>query len=204
MGRVLAELVPNEPEVHGLVALMEIQASRLRARVDGSGRPVLLSEQNRARWDRLLIGRGLSALDRAQRLGGPMGPYLLQAAIAACHATAPTVEKTDWVRIASLYEQLARLTGSAVVELNRAVALGMARGPKVGLDAVDRLRDDPALSNYHLLPGARGDLLEKLGRWEEAQAEFLRAAELTKNDRERQLMLDRAKACGGPRLEPAG
>lgn len=195
MGRVLAELVPAEPEVHGLVALMEIQASRIKARVDEAGKPVLLADQNRARWDRLLIGRGLSALDRAEQLGGPVGPYLLQAAIAACHATAPAMEQTDWARITSLYEQLIKLTGSPVVELNHAVALGMAKGPEAGLEAVDRLRDEPALRSYPLLRSARGDLLEKLGRLEEAGAEFNRAAELAQNDQERQLMLDRARAC---------
>ncbi|MBW3590402.1 MAG: RNA polymerase sigma factor [Actinobacteria bacterium] len=195
MGRVLAELIPDEPEVHALVALMEIQASRIRARIDEAGRPALLADQNRARWDRLLIGRGLSALDRAEKLGRPAAPYLLQAAIAACHATAPTIEQTDWERITSLYELLVKLTGSPVVELNHAVALGMAKGPEAGLEAVDRLRDEPALRAYPLLPSARGDLLEKLDRLEEAAAEFSRAARLAQNDQERQLMLDRAKAC---------
>lgn len=192
MGRVLAELLPDEPEVHGLVALMEIQASRIKARRDEAGHPILLADQNRARWDRLLIGRGLSALDRAEKLGGSVGPYLLQAAIAACHATAPTLDQTDWARITVLYEQLIKLTGSPVVELNHAVALGMAEGPEAGLEAVNRLRDDPALRAYPLLASARGDLLEKLGRLEEAAAEFSRAAQLAQNDQERQLMLDRA------------
>jgi RNA polymerase sigma factor (sigma-70 family) len=195
VGRVLAELVPGEPEVHGLVALMEIQASRTAARVGPSGEPVLLLDQNRARWDRVLIGRGLAALDRAERLGGAFGPYALQAAIAACHARALAAEDTEWARIAQLYDVLARLTPSPVVELNRAVARGMADGPEAGLALVDALRSDPSLREYHLLPSVRGDLLMKLGRHAEAQPEFERAASLTRNARERELLLQRAAAC---------
>jgi len=195
VGRVLAELVPGEPEVHGLVALMEIQASRTAARVGPSGEPVLLLDQNRARWDRVLIGRGLAALDRAERLGGAFGPYALQAAIAACHARALAAEDTEWARIAQLYDVLARLTPSPVVELNRAVARGMADGPEAGLALVDALRSDPSLQEYHLLPSVRGDLLMKLGRHAEAQPEFERAASLTRNARERELLLQRAAAC---------
>jgi RNA polymerase sigma factor (sigma-70 family) len=195
VGRVLAELVPGEPEVHGLVALMEIQASRSAARVGPSGEPVLLLDQNRARWDRVLIGRGLAALERAERLGGAFGPYALQAAIAACHARAPAAEDTEWTRIAQLYDVLARLTPSPVVELNRAVARGMADGPAAGLALVDALRSDPSLQEYHLLPSVRGDLLMKLGRHAEAQPEFERAASLTRNARERELLLQRAAAC---------
>lgn len=195
LGRVLAELMPRESEVHGLVALMELQASRLRARMDSAGRPVRLAEQDRARWDRLLIGRGLTALGRAHKLGGAMGPYLLQAAIAGCHAIAPTAEQTDWARIASLYGQLAEITGSPVVELNRAVAIGMAHGPEQALQIVERLRAEPALEEYHLLPSVHGDLLEKLGRGQEARQEFLRAAELAGNAQERELLQRRADAC---------
>ncbi|WP_063780970.1 RNA polymerase sigma factor [Nonomuraea sp. SBT364] len=195
LGRVLAGLMPKEPEVHGLVALMEIQASRGAARVGPSGEPVLLLEQNRARWDRLLIGRGLAALGRAGELGGAMGPYALQAAIAACHARALTAEETDWVRIAALYEELARLSRSPVVELNRAVALAMAYGPAVGLGLVDQIAGEPAMNRYHLLPSVRGDLLFKLGRHAEARAEFVRAAGLTRNERERRLLEERAEAC---------
>jgi RNA polymerase sigma factor (sigma-70 family) len=195
VGRVLAELVPGEPEVHGLVALMEIQASRSAARVGPSGEPVLLLDQNRARWDRVLIGRGLAALDRAERLGGAFGPYALQAAIAACHARALVAEDTEWARIAQIYDVLARLTPSPVVELNRAVARGMADGPEAGLALVDALRSDPSLQEYHLLPSVRGDLLMKLGRHAEAQPEFERAASLTRNARERELLLQRAAAC---------
>ena len=195
LGRILAELAPAEPEVHGLVALMELQASRLRARVGPSGEPILLLDQDRTRWDRLLIQRGLAALERARALGGPPGPYALQAAIAACHATAPTPEATDWPRIVALYDALARVAPSPVVELNRAVALGMAYGPATGLEAVDRLRDAPAMRSYHLLPAVRGDLLYRLGRLDEARAEFERAASLTSNERERALMLERAAAC---------
>jgi RNA polymerase sigma factor (sigma-70 family) len=195
LGRILAELTPKESEVHGLVALMEIQASRLRARVGSSGEPVLLLDQNRARWDQLLIRRGLAALDRAKSLGGTLGPYALQAAIAACHARARTPEETDWERIAALYDALAQLAASPVVELNRAVAVGMAFGPAAGLELVDALTSEPSLKTYHLLPSVRGDLLAKLGRSGEARAEFERAAALTRNARERELLLDRARAC---------
>ncbi|MBV9108695.1 MAG: RNA polymerase sigma factor [Gemmatimonadetes bacterium] len=195
LGRILAGLMPNEPEVHGLVSLMEIQASRLRARVGPDGEPVLLLDQDRARWDRILINRGLAALERAESLGGALGPYALQAAIAACHARARTAEATDWVRIASLYDSLAQLSPSPVVELNRAVALSMAFGPQVGLEEVDSLRDDPTLRSYHLLPSVRGDFLFKLGRLDEARLEFERAASLTQNKREQELLLARAAAC---------
>ncbi len=194
LGRILAELVPNEPEVHGLVALMEIQASRMRARVGPSGEPILLLDQNRARWDQLLIRRGLAALARAEALGSALGPYTLQAAIAACHARARTPEETDWARIAALYDALAQLAPSPVVELNRAVALAMAYGPAAGLELVDALTSEPSLKNYHLLPSVRGDLLAKLGRVDEARAEFERAAALTRNARERELLLERARA----------
>jgi RNA polymerase sigma-70 factor (ECF subfamily) len=194
LGRILAELAPGEPEVHGLVALMEIQASRLGARTGPAGEPILLLDQDRARWDRLLIRRGLAALDRAERLGGALGPYALQAAIAACHARAPTAADTDWARIAALYDALARLTPSPVVELNRGVAHGMAFGPAAGLELVDALRSEPSLKAYHLLPGVRGDLLAKLGRLDEARAEFERAAALTRNARERELLLRRARS----------
>ncbi|MEV6156319.1 RNA polymerase sigma factor [Nonomuraea sp. NPDC052129] len=195
LGRVLAGLMPKEPEVHGLVALMEIQASRAAARVGPSGEPILLLEQNRGRWDRLLIRRGLDALQRAEDLGGDLGPYVLQAAIAACHARALTPEETDWRAIATLYEALARMSRSPVVELNRAVALAMAYGPAVGLELVDQLVDEPALKGYHLLPSVRGDLLVKLGRQGEARAEFERAAAMTRNARERILLRERAAAC---------
>ena len=195
LGRIVAELVPQEPEVHGLVALMEIQASRAHARVDASGTPVLLLDQDRARWDHVLIGRGLAALERAGKLGGARGPYALQAAIAACHARAHVAEETDWARIAALYDALAQLSPSPVVELNRAVALSMAFGPAAGLELVDTLTSEPALANYHLLPSVRGDLLFKLGRHDEARAEFERAAGLTRNVRERDLLLERARAC---------
>ncbi|HEX2188824.1 MAG TPA: RNA polymerase sigma factor [Longimicrobiaceae bacterium] len=198
LGRVLAGLAPREPEVHGLVALMEIQASRLRARVGPGGEPVRLLDQDRARWDRLLIGRGLAALDRAVELGGALGPYTLQAAIAACHARARTAEETDWVRIAALYDALSQLAPSPVVELNRAVALAMAFGPAAGLELVDQLVGEPALRSYHLLPSVRGDLLARLGRPEEARAEFERAASLTQNAKERELLLGRARECAGP------
>jgi RNA polymerase sigma-70 factor (ECF subfamily) len=194
LGRILAELVPMEPEVHGLVALMEIQASRSTARVDALGEPILLLEQNRALWDRLLIRRGLAALDRAERLVGVLGPYLLQAAIAACHARARTAEDTDWARIVALYGTLGRLTPSPIVELNRAVAVAMAYGPEAGLELVDGLSVEEALRNYHLLPSVRGDLLRRLGRVEEAREEFQRAAALTSNARERELLLKRAHA----------
>ena len=195
LGRVLAGLAPEEPEVHGLVALMEIQASRLKARVAADGEPILLLDQDRARWDRLLIRRGLAALARAEALGGPPGAYLLQAAIAACHAQARAAAETDWGRIAALYAELARITPSPVVELNRAVAVSMASGPAAGLALVDRLAAEPALKAYHLLPSVRGDLLQKLGRLGEARTEFERAAALTRNARERRLLLDRAAAC---------
>lgn len=194
LGRVLAELTPQEPEVHGLVALMEIQSSRLRARVGPQGEPILLLDQNRARWDRLLINRGLTALLRAQRLGGALGPYTLQAAIAACHARALTAAETDWEQIAALYDALAQVTPSPIVELNRAVALGIAYGPAVGLELADLLNEDPSLVNYHLLPSVRGDLLSKLGRHAEAAAEFQRAASLTQNEKERELLLQRARS----------
>jgi predicted RNA polymerase sigma factor len=197
LGRILAELAPEEPDVHGLVALMEIQASRSRARLGPAGEPVLLLDQNRAQWDRLLIRRGLVALERAERLGGAQGVYALQAAIAACHARARTADETDWKRIAALYVSLAALTPSPVVELNRAVAFGMAYGPQSGLDVVDTLVAEPTLRNYHLLPSVRGDLLKKLGRLGEARQEFERAAALTRNARERTLLLARATACAG-------
>src|SRR3989454_687912 len=189
LGRILAELAPAEAEVHGVVALMEIQASRLRARVGPTGEPILLLEQDRGRWDHLLIGRGLAALERAEALGGSYGPYTLQAAIAACHARARTAEETDWTRIVALYDALAQLLPSPVVELNRAVALGMAFGPAAGLEVVDALTTNPGLARYHLLPSVRGDLLLKLGRFEEARAELARAAGLTQNVRERELLL---------------
>jgi RNA polymerase sigma factor (sigma-70 family) len=199
LGRILAGLAPSEPEVHGLVALMEIQASRSRARVGPSGKPVLLLDQDRARWDYLLIQRGLAALELAERLGGAFGPYALQAAIAACHARARTPEATDWTRIAALYDALSQLAPSPVVELNRAVAVSMAFGPAAGLEIVDGLLAEPSLKDYHLLPSVRGDLLAKLGRFEEASEEFGRAASLTRNGRERTLLLDRAADCArGP------
>jgi RNA polymerase sigma factor (sigma-70 family) len=192
LGRMLAELVPKEPEAHGLIALMEIQASRARARTAPDGTPVLLLDQDRARWDQLLIRRGLAALERAAALGVPMGPYVLQAEIAACHARARTPEATDWPRIAALYARLVQLVPSPVVELNRAVALSMAFGPESGLEIVDELTEIPAMKNYHLLPSVRGDLLAKLGRHDEARQEFERAASLTRNERERELLLKRA------------
>jgi RNA polymerase sigma factor (sigma-70 family) len=194
LGRMLAELAPEHSEVHGLVALMELQASRAKARVDAAGRPVLLMEQDRARWDHLLIRRGLAALERAAKLGGSLGPYALQAAIAACHARAGAPEQTDWPRIAALYDALAQVSPSPVVELNRAVAVGMAIGPAAGLEIIDSLRDDKSLRNYQWLPSVRGDLLAKLGRHDEARAEFKRAAELAGNARERELLLARAKS----------
>src|SRR5881398_813141 len=195
LGRILAELVPDEPEVHGLVALLEIQASRLHARVGPGGEPVLLADQDRARWDQLLVRRGFAALERAEQLAGALGPYALQAAIAACHARARTPEETDWTRITALYDALAQLTQSPVVEVNRAVAYTMAFGPGAGLEIADALRSEPALANYHLLPTVRGDFLAKLGRFEEARAEFERAAALTRNGRERDLLRARAAAC---------
>jgi predicted RNA polymerase sigma factor len=195
LGRILAELMKAEPEVHGLVALMEIQASRSRARVGPNGEPILLLEQNRAAWDRLLIRRGLAALQRAEELGGEQGPYALQAAIAACHARANTAAETDWARIASVYETLAERAPSPIVELNRAVAVSMAYGPESALVIVDGLTSHPTLQNYHLLPAVRGDLLSKLERWEEAAVEFERAATLTRNTREQSVMLERAETC---------
>ena len=196
LGRVLAELAPLEPEVHGLVALMEIQASRAGARVDAAGAPILLLEQNRAEWDQLLIRRGFAALAKAAELGPARGPYVLQAEIAACHARARAAEETDWARIVSLYEKLGEIAPSPVIDLNRAVAVSMAFGAAAGLELVDTLTAEGALENYHLLPSVRGDLLQKLGRLEEARAEFERAAALTRNARERQLLLARAEACG--------
>lgn len=201
LGRILAGLAPQEPEVHGLVALMEIQASRAHTRVGPSGEPILLFEQNRAHWDQLLIGRGLAALARAEKLASATpastsGPYALQAAIAACHARARTPEETDWPRIVKLYEELAQVAPSPVVELNRAVAVAMAFGPAAGLELVDVLATEPSLGKYHLLPSVRGDLLKKLSRFDEARAEFERAASLTRNARERELLLQRARACG--------
>ena len=199
LGRILAELAPKDPEVHGLVALMEIQASRLKARVGPAGEPILLLDQDRGRWDQLLIRRGLAALERAAAPAGALGPFSLQAAIAACHARARTAEETDWTRITALYDALTQLTQSPVVELNRAVAYSMAFGPAAGLEIVDPLTAEPALAGYHLLPSVRGDFLAKLGRWGEARAEFERAASLTRNARERTLLLDRAARCApGP------
>ncbi len=195
LGRILAELAPQEPEVHGLVALMEIQASRSHARIGPSGEPILLLEQNRALWDQLLIRRGLAALERAGKIGDSRGPYALQAAIAACHARARTAEETDWARIVALYGELAGLVPSPVVELNRAVAVAMASGPAAGLELVDALTAEPSLQAYHLLPSVRGDLLAKIGRTDEARAEFERAAALTRNTRERELLLNRARTC---------
>ncbi len=196
LGRILVALMPNEPEVNGLLALMELQASRLRARVGPHGEPVLLADQDRARWDHLLVQRGLAGLRRAEQLSGALGPYTLQAAIAACHASAGSVEETNWPRIVALYDGLAALTGSPVVELNRAVAVTMAFGPEAGLELVDSLADEPALRGYHLLPGVRGDVLVRLGRLVEAREEFERAADLCDNERERELLLSRAVACG--------
>ena len=195
LGRILAGLMPSEPEVHGLAALMEIQASRVRARTGPSGEPILLLDQDRGRWDHTLIGRGFAALERAEKLGGERGPYALQAAIAACHARARTADETDWARIAALYAALAQVAPSPVVQLNRAVAVGMASGPRAGLELVDALGAERSLEGYHLLPSVRGDLLDKLGRFEEARAEFERAASLTRNAREREVLLGRAAAC---------
>jgi RNA polymerase sigma factor (sigma-70 family) len=195
LGRILAGLAPKEPEVHALVALMELQASRTGARTGPSGHPVLLLDQNRARWDRVLIARGLSALQRVEELDGVLGPYALQAAIAACHARAPTAQDTDWTTIARLYDALSQVAPSPIVELNRAVALGMAFGPEAGLRLADLLLEEPALRDYHLLPSVRGDLLLRTGRLAEARAEFERAAALTANVRERELLLDRAAGC---------
>jgi RNA polymerase sigma-70 factor (ECF subfamily) len=199
LGRILAGLAPREPEVHGLVALMEIQASRSRARTGPGGEPVLLLDQDRSRWDQLLIRRGVAALERSESLAreeGERGPYALQAAIAACHARARAADQTDWVRIASLYGELARIVPSPVIELNRAVAVSMASGPAAGLELVEEIRSEPSLKSYHLLPTVRGDLLQKLGRFEEAAREFERAASLTKNERERGVLLGRAEECG--------
>jgi len=196
LGRILAELAPQEPEVHGLIALMEIQASRSRARVGPAGEPIVLFDQNRALWDQLLIRRGLAALERAGKVSNTPGPYVLQASIAACHARARTPAETDWPRIVALYDELARLTPSPVVQLNRAVAIAMASGPQAGLEIVNALASEPSLESYHLLPSVRGDLLAKLGRSDEARAEFERAASLTRNARERELLLHRARACG--------
>ena len=196
LGRILAALMPREPEVHGLLSLIELQASRLRARVGPRGEPVLLADQDRARWDHLLVQRGLAALRRAEELNGTLGPYALQAAIAACHARAPTIEETDWPRIVALYDGLAALTGSPVVELNRAIAVTMAFGPEAGLQLIDSLADEPALRGYHLLPSVRGDVLVRLGRLAEAREEFARAADLCANEPERELLLSRAIACG--------
>lgn len=204
LGRVLAQLAPAEPEVHGLVALMEIQASRLRTRSGPSGEPVLLLDQDRARWDRLLINRGLAALGRAASLGGEHGPYALQAAIAACHTQAFRPEDTDWERIAALYTVLASVLPSPVVELNRAVAVAQAAGPQAGLDLIDELTREPALQGYHLLPSVRGDLLMKLGRPAEARAEFERAAALTRNARERRLSEQRARDAAAAAGRPGG
>jgi RNA polymerase sigma-70 factor, ECF subfamily len=195
LGRILAGLLPSEPEVHGLVALMELHASRIRARTGPRGEPILLLDQNRSRWDWLLVGRGLAALERAQSTGGALGPYTLQAAIAACHSRARVADDTDWERIVALYDALAQLAPSPVVELNRAVAVGMAFGPESALDLVESLRSEPALGEYHLLPTVRGDLLQKLGRSEEARAEFARAASLTQNSRERAVLLGRMAGC---------
>ncbi|MFI5235679.1 MAG: RNA polymerase sigma factor [Gemmatimonadales bacterium] len=195
LGRILAELAPAEPEVHGLVALMEVQASRAGARTGPAGEPIRLLEQDRARWDFVLVNRGFAALARAEGLGGALGPYALQAAIAACHARARTSEETDWARIAALYDALAQLTPSPIVELNHAVAVGIAFGPAAGLEIIDRLISEPVLQVYHLLPAVRGDLLEKIGRLSEARAEFERAAALTQNGRERILLLSRAATC---------
>lgn len=204
LGRILAELAPKEPEVHGLVALMEIQASRARARVGPSGEPILLLDQNRARWDHLLIRRGLAALERAEALGGARGWYALQAAIAACHGRARTAAETDWAKIASLYGELAQVSPSPVVELNRAVAHAMAFGPAAGLEIADALLTEPSLKSYHLLPSVRGDFLAKLGRWDEACAELSRAASLTKNARERSLLTERAASCAKAAADARG
>jgi RNA polymerase sigma factor (sigma-70 family) len=199
LGRILVGLMPQEAEVHGLVALMEIQASRARARTGPSGEPILLLDQNRALWDHVLVRRGLAALERAESLGAPLGPYTLQAAIAACHARARTAGETDWLRIAGLYEALLLIEPSPVIELNRAVAVSMALGPAAGLELVDVLKKERSLESYHLLPSVRGDLLAKLGRYDEARAEFERAASLTRNARERALLLERAASGGRPR-----
>ena len=203
LGRILAGLAPNEPEVHGLVALMEIQASRSGARTGPSGEPILLLDQDRARWDQLLIRRGLAALQHAEKLVSALGPYALQAAIAACHARARTAAETDWPQIAALYDALGQIMPSPIVELNRAVAVAMAFGPAAGLELIDTLASEPSLKSYHLLPSVRGDFLFKLGRFVEARAEFERAASLTRNRREREFLLDRARACAGEPPQPA-
>lgn len=195
LGRILAEIAPHEPEAHGLVALMEIQSSRLKTRVNAKGEPVLLMDQNRALWDQLLIRRGLAALERSRKLGRPLGPYSLQAAITACHAQARSAAETEWPRIAALYEALSRVAPSPIVELNRAVAISMAFGPAFGLQIIDRLNEEPSLKEYHLLPSVRGDLLVKLGQYAEARSEFERAASMTRNERERTLLLNRAAEC---------
>jgi predicted RNA polymerase sigma factor len=203
LGRILAELAPQDPEIHGLVALMEIQASRLKARVDATGTPILLLDQDRSRWDRALVQHGLASLARAE-LGGPLGPYALQAAIAACHARAATAEETEWTRICALYDALAQLTPSPVVELNRAVAYALAFGPAAGLEIVEPLRRDPALKEYHLLPSVVGDLLRRLGRFAEARLEFERAAALASNASERAMLLARVAALPGTVSEGSG
>jgi len=195
LGRILSELTPQEAEVHGLVALMEIQASRSKARVDAQGEPILLLNQDRSQWDQLLIHRGFDALERVEQLGGAAGPYAVQAAIAACHARARSGDETDWARIVTLYEALGRLNPSPIIELNRAVAVAMASGPAAGLALVDELVSEPSLKSYHLLPSVRGDFLFKLGHFDEARIEFERAAALTRNARERKLLMDRALAC---------
>ncbi|ANE48740.1 RNA polymerase subunit sigma-24 [Paenibacillus swuensis] len=195
LGRVLAEIAPRVPEIHGLVALMEIQSSRMKTRVNAKGEPVLLMDQNRAKWDQLLIRRGLSALERCRKLGQPLGPYALQASISACHAQAASVAETDWIKIAALYEALSTVSPSPIVELNRAVAISMAFGPAFGLQIIDELYAVPSLKEYHLLPSVRGDLLVKLGRYDEARVEFERAAALTRNERERALLWNRAAEC---------
>jgi RNA polymerase sigma factor (sigma-70 family) len=201
LGRILAELAPQEPEVHGLVALIEIQASRSKARVGPYGEPILLLDQDRSKWDQLLIHRGLKALERSRRLDGKRGTYAIQADIAACHARAVTADETDWNRIVNLYSELAEAAPSPIIELNRAVAVSMASGPAAGLELVDSLRDDPLLRGYHLLPSVRGDLLKKLGRFDEARSEFARAAAMTRNTRERELLLERARECSAPSAE---
>jgi RNA polymerase sigma-70 factor (ECF subfamily) len=203
LGRMLAELAPKEPEVHGLVALMEIQASRSKARVGPSGEPILLFDQNRALWDQLLIRRGLAALERAEKLDGALGPYAVQAAISSCHARASVPEETDWNRIVGLYDSLARLVPSPIVELNRAVAVGMATGPQAGLELVETLASEPSLKNYHLLPSVRAEFLTRLGRFEEARKEYERAASLTRNARERELLMQRARGCVSASVRPA-
>jgi predicted RNA polymerase sigma factor len=202
LGRIVAELMPQESEAHGLVALMEVQASRTSARVDAEGRPVLLMDQDRSRWDPLLIRRGFAALERSEALGGARGPYALQAALAACHARAHTADATDWAQIVALYDALSQVSPSPVVELNRAVAVGMAFGPAAALEIVDALAQEPRLANYHWLPSVRGDLLAKLGRKAEARQEFERAAAMTRNARERDLLIDRAAALGGDPSAP--